>query len=201
VTRVTAPEANDQSDPVRLVGRRVFLRPVLPSDYETILTAELSEDLGPRWRHGGNTPGMEAFVRSLWTGVLAQFLVCSRRTGQALGLVSLYNANLQNGYAYFAMAKFQRRTPGRLQLEGAALFLDYVFDAWPLRKVYGEVLGFNFDQFASEAGKLFVEEGRLTDHAYFGGRYWDQHVLALYRETWKERGARFAALVRDRDRS
>ena len=56
---------------------------------------------------------------------------------------------------------------------------------WPFRKLYAEVAGFNYAQFASAVPLIFTEEGRLTDHDFYQGRYWDKHVLALSRDRWQ----------------
>ena len=62
------------------------------------------------------------------------------------------------------------------------LFFDYLFTVFNIRKLYAEVLEFNFGQFASGAEHVFKVEGRLTDHDWYDGRYWDMLVLALYRD-------------------
>jgi RimJ/RimL family protein N-acetyltransferase len=73
---------------------------------------------------------------------------------------------------------------------GLALFLEYVFTCWDLRKLYMQLPEYNYEQFASGAERFFVVEGRQREHTFFGGRHWDQLTLAIYRQTWFAHSAR-----------
>lgn len=59
--------------------------------------------------------------------------------------------------------------------------------AYDLRKLYIEALEPSFDMFQSAVGPYLVEEGRLVQHQWYGDKYVDLHVLALYRDAWCER--------------
>lgn len=164
----------------------VDLRPLESTDYGPLRRLELDLTLGPRWRHRGSTPSPEAFAQSLWQGVLAQFLVVRPGRPAPLGLVCAYGADLQSGTAWLAAARFPTEAhPATFGL-GLRRFLQYLFDTWPLRKLYAEVLAPNLAPFERGATTLFREEGRLVDHAYLDGRYVDQHLLALQREAWEQ---------------
>ena len=128
----------------RTAGRWVTLRPVRPADYDLIRAAELSDDLGVRWRHAGSTPSPEAFAHSLWAGVLAQFLVVGSADQRMLGLVSAYDPDLRSGTCSVGFARFVaggEASPGLV--EGVLLLADHLFSHWPFRKLYGETTEFN----------------------------------------------------------
>jgi len=172
-------------------GRRVQLRPLGGRDYEALRLMELSDELGARWRLHGGTPDPDSFLQSASAGVIAQFLVVPRSAvgTQAgaeapMGIVTSYGANFQSGYAYIAAAKFARSVPSSMFIEGVAVFIEYVFACWAFRKLYAEVDEFNLPQFASVLESLFREEGRLREHTFLADRYWDRHILALYRSSW-----------------
>lgn len=167
-------------------GRWVSLYPVGPADYDMLRRAEISDDLGVSWRLSGSTPSPEAYVQSLWAGVLAQFLVVTNRDSRVLGLVAAYNADLSSGTCYVAFARFDTKDKSPAMVEGIVLFVDHLFSNWTFRKLYGESAGYNLGQLQTPIQRLLVEEGRLRDHVYAGGRYWDLHILALYRSTWDE---------------
>jgi RimJ/RimL family protein N-acetyltransferase len=76
------------------------------------------------------------------------------------------------------------------------MFIDYVFTCWSFHKLYLEVAEYNVEQFATVIGRLFDVEARLREHLWYGERRWDQLLLALYREGWRERGARLLAAAR-----
>ena len=79
---------------------------------------------------------------------------------------------------------------------GVALFIDYVFTCWDFHKLYLEVSEYNAGQFQSGIGRLFDLEARLREHLWYGGRHWDELILALYRQTWEERAGRLLAAAR-----
>lgn len=176
--RPTAPQT-------ALVGRSVALRPVNPGDYDFLRRAEVSEQLGPRWRFRGAVPAPEMYPQALWQGVTAQFAVVEAGTPMPIGLVSLYNVEHAHGTGYVAVADLRSGGGPTRVVQGAILFLSYVFQVWNLRKVYAEAYEYNLAQFESLRGRVLHEEGRLGEHAFLGGRYWDLVTLALYREDWE----------------
>ena len=182
--------------PPLLVGRRITLLPVVPDHYQFLYELATSEEIGFRWRYGGQVPSYEVFVQQMWTGVLTQFLITQTESGRALGLTVAYNADLRNGHAYIAAVMDQHEVLPGSGVEANALFLDYLFTTWNFRKLYAEVLAFNLPQFSSGLGSAFQEEGVLREHHYYGGRFWDQHLVAYYRETWEREGARILERVR-----
>jgi len=75
-----------------------------------------------------------------------------------------------------------------LGIEALGLFINYLFDTFPLRKLYGEVPGFNLESFVSARGRIFREEGRQRDHEWMFGRYWDLVIVAVWRDDWEVSG-------------
>jgi len=179
----TTPAEGEAVPPLRMRG--LELRPVIPADYDYLRRAELSDALGPRWRHRGATPSPERFAETLWTGVLAQFIV--QRPDLPVGVCTCYNADFQNGHAYIAAAKFQ---PGDLRtefVEGCITFIEYVFACWNFTKLYLETVEFNVHQMVGGLGDLCEPEGRFRNHVFQQDRYWDLITLALYRDEWRKR--------------
>jgi hypothetical protein len=133
--------------------------------------------------------------------VLAQYLVQAPRQRRPIGIVLAYNPNFQDQYAYVAAASFDSQTRSPVMMLGFGMFINYVFTCWPFRKLYLETSEYNWDQFASGEGRYFEVEARLRDHLFFGGRYWDQLTLGMYRSTWLDLGRRLLAVeVPARDR-
>lgn len=179
-------QAGAGTDPPRprTRGRWVSLRPIRTVDYELIRAAELADDLAVRWRHRGGTPSPEQFAQRLWAGVLAQYLVVAHADHRVVGLVCAYNPDLASGTCWVGFVRFDDdRSP--LMVEGIVLLVDHLFGQWPLRKLYGETIGFNLPDLGHPLVRLLVEEGRLRQHVYAAGSYWDVHHLALYRATWQ----------------
>lgn len=182
----------------RLTGKHVYLRPVVVSDYAHLQIAETAEGLGPRWRFRGSTPSPEAWAHTVWNAVLVQYLVIDRNQEVPLGIVVVYGASFQDGYARLAAGKFDQADRSPKFMLGVGLALRYVFTCWPLRKLYLETPEYNYAQFASGAGKLFDVEARLHEYSYLDGRYWDELILSLSRAVWEQRGLALLALEDER---
>ena len=182
----TDPTAPDPPRPPvqRTVGRWITLRPIRPADYDFVRTAELSDDLGLRWRHRGATPSPESFAHTLWAGVLTQYLVVANADHRVLGLVSAYDADLRAGTCFVGFARFDPLDRSLGMIEAIILLTEHLFAHWPFRKLYGEAVEFNLADFGALLDGLLVEEGRLREHVFVGGRHWDLSYLALYRENW-----------------
>lgn len=166
----------------QLSSRRVRLRAVAPNDLPVLYVMVTHDEIAYRWRFNGVIPTYESFVKSLNVGVLIQFVVTSTGNNEVLGLVVAYNADLRNRHAYGVVLVTPRLIGSGIGMEAMALFLNYLFTTWDFRKIYFESLSFNFIQFRSGLGKHFHQEGLLRGHYYFADRYWDNHILALYRD-------------------
>ncbi|MFA1541822.1 GNAT family N-acetyltransferase [Actinomadura monticuli] len=166
---------------ITLHGKRVVLRPVEPTDYDFILQLSTSSHITYRWRTRGTTPSPPDFQAMLWRGVLCQFLIERSSDGEPLGLISAYNADFRNQTAYLAILMRDHRGGAIWTFDGMALFLNYLFANFNLRKIYAETSELSSWTFASGAGRYFEVEGTLREHEYYGGRYWDTYVLAFWR--------------------
>ena len=181
----------------RLDGKRVLLRAVRPEDLAFVYDLETRPESITRWRFAGRTPSPEEAARSLFSGVLVQFVAVSRQHQEMFGLVNVHDADLGHGWAHLAALSTPAAQGSGLTVDAVIILLDYVFESFPLRKLYAEALDFNLSQFGSMIGRYFVEEGTLRDHYYYGGRYWDKHLLSLSRERWQEERDRLIAGVLD----
>jgi len=171
----------DTPMPPTMDGRFFRLTPVLPPSSPFLYSLSTNPDTGFRWRYRGSIPSYEAFERELWQGMLAQFVVESIQTGQPAGHVICYNPDLALGHAYVGAAMTSQYLGTGIAAEPVRLFLGYLFDVFPLRKLYFEVPEFNYHQFASAGGRVLQIEGRLRDHDFYGGRRWDRLILVAYR--------------------
>jgi len=171
----------------RLATRRVALRTIGPSDLPFLYAVATDPATSYRWRYRGATPSPEQFAAELWHGVLCQYLVVHTEGGRPVGLVSAYQADLANRTCYVALLGDKAHDASGLLLESALLFVTYLFHTWDLRQIYAEVPGYTMDAFASGVGRYCREEGRLVDHSFHGGRFWDLHILAIHRADWEKK--------------
>ncbi len=66
------------------------------------------------------------------------------------------------------------------------LFISFLFDNWPLRRLYGISREYNYQHFAGGRDRIFRVVGRLRDDVYFDGRYWDNVIVQIDRDDWEE---------------
>jgi RimJ/RimL family protein N-acetyltransferase len=108
-----------------------------------------------------------------------------------IGLVTAYSADMRNQHASIAVLFSPEYAGSGWVVESLVLFIDYLFDVFPLRKLYFETLEFVYPSFASGEDRFFTIEGRLEAHEFHRGRYWDKLIGAIYRDGWPEASARF----------
>jgi RimJ/RimL family protein N-acetyltransferase len=174
-----------------LQGQHVHLRAVLPEDLAYLRLMETSSELAPRWRLRGRTPSPQDWAHGTSAGVLAQFMVIANRDRTRVGLVTAFRANFQDGHARLAALAFNAKRPGPLMPVAIGLFIEYVFRCWNFRKLYMDVAEYNLPQMASGLDRIFAVEGRLREHYYLDGEYWDKLILSISREGWARHPKRF----------
>jgi hypothetical protein len=178
-----------------LRGRHVYLRAVLPGEYEDLYLRETSGALASRSGLEGTTPVLEEWLKQGSAGVLARFVVLSNDDHRRLGLVFLFNADMRNGHAHIGVSSFDVTRPSPQVMMGCGLLIEYAFSCWPFHKLYLDVAGYNMERFWTGEDKLFEVEGRLKEHHYLDGRRWDHHILAISRERWEPYWGKYAAAV------
>jgi hypothetical protein len=167
--------------PITLANARISLDPLSSMHYEFLYSLAIEGESSFRWLTAGGVPPIEKYVAGLWDGVLTQFVVRDTSTHRPCGHVIAYNADLHSGHAGIAVAASpEARATGAVP-EATIIFINYCFTVYNLRKLYFEVPEYNHPQFASAMGKFCREEGRLGEHLYYDGRYWDRYVYAIYR--------------------
>lgn len=167
--------------PPALAGQFFRLVPVLPPAVPFLYSLAVSPEVGFRWRYRGSVPSYQNFEQDLWQGMLVNLLVESIETSQPAGNVICYNPDFSLGHAYVGAAMASPYLGTGIAAEPVRLFINYLFDVWPFRKLYLELPEFNYLQFASAGGRALHVEARLRDHDYYRGRRWDRLIVATYR--------------------
>ncbi len=113
-----------------------------------------------------------------------------------VGFWRAYNVNLADGWAWLQTYIVPERRLAPFQVgEAAALFANYLFGMFPLRKVYAEVNAYNENAMRLTERLGFREHGRLPEHVWYRDRYWDVVLFSLTREDWVEQSERFGFLL------
>lgn len=171
-------------------GRFAQIR--VPREPEIALLAEAAVGADLPWQWRGYAPSTEAFRRTFWEGVLANWVIIRRSSQELAGHVSFYGANAANQYCFVqAWVDGKYRRLG-WPFEGVALAIDSVFTRYPMRKIYIEAVDVDLSQYSSILRLPGIEaEGCLRAHTFVAGRYRDVHLVAIYRDRWAEVLTRF----------
>lgn len=169
-----------------LATDRYQLVPVRREMTEALYRLSTDPAINYRWRFRGAFPTPETFEAALWQGVVAQFIVVAHGSNDILGHVVCYGAEPAQEHAYIGAVFSPRMIATGEPIQPIALFINYVFVTWNLRKLYMEVPEFNMDTLWSGAGSFFHQEACFRQHDYYAGRFWDKYVLAVYRDEMAE---------------
>lgn len=112
----------------------------------------------------------------------AKFLVAS--AGRPVGLVFDYDRTLEDGYTKVTVLLDEASTGHGGGVIATALFLGWLFEALPLRKVIMDVYGYNRPVLGMLRKVGFTEEGVLKEMRHWNGAHWDLYVFTLARAGW-----------------
>jgi RimJ/RimL family protein N-acetyltransferase len=122
-------------------------------------------------------------------------IAMSKKRNEPFGFVQAYNFSQDLGWV-FLLVYYAResRTPATA-LEATYLFGVYLFNAFPLRKLYAEVFEYNVDVLRQLERVGWKEEGRFAKHIWFRDRYWSLIRMSLFREDWIPERERLKMLI------
>jgi hypothetical protein len=172
---------------VSLDGPHVRLRVIEPSDYPWIRRAEMGSPLSFRWRLAGQHVQPEHYAADFWRDVLAGF-VFEHRSQAGRGIVLAHGYDPRYRFCHVSIAHLEPSghaiPDAQCVVEAFKMLVDYAFQGWDLRKIYLECADFNVHQFESFLDRCDLE-GRLIDHLFLGGRWWDLRTYAIWKERWQ----------------
>ncbi|MFD5118966.1 GNAT family N-acetyltransferase [Streptomyces sp. NPDC058385] len=166
------------------VGERVRLRGVEAGDWGVFMRFAEEEELladlvqvprsGERFRAWA---GEEAGAAG--DGDLFRLVVEEVRTGDAVGSVGVHRADPRAGvFEYGVTIGAGHRREG-YAAEAVVMLLRYMFDERRFHKCEARVFAHNEASLAFQRRLGFVEEGRLRDHVFHGGRHHDLVLLGM----------------------
>jgi hypothetical protein len=161
----------------------VGLRPLGEADFQIAYQASIDPRHAHQWRYRGASPDPRAFVADLYEGVLVQHLVTGAFADRPVGLVVGYRYDAANQHCYVAFQRWDWSDSRGEMLTGIALFLQYLFDHWPLRHIYAEVPEYNWaalDGLEALANQIAL----LPDHLHWKDEWVGLGIYRISREPW-----------------
>ena len=176
-----------QNRVVFLKGKTTVLRPVSDNDVP-LLTKWIND---PRVRRFIKSifPRTDGFERD-WVAELKKksetdvVLIIEVR-GKAIGVMGLHRIDWKNRVgttgAIIGEPRFWSKGYGT---DAKMALLDYAFNTLNLRKIISKVKSFNERSLAYSKKCGYKVEGRLREQHFVDGKYWDEVILAVFREDW-----------------
>lgn len=183
-------------EPSTTASSYVHLREWRGVDMPHLHAAVVDPVMGPSWRFQGSTPSIDDFGRSFGRDSLATQIVALNDSDAPIGSVACYSPSFENGWSYVAFQRCGPDSGAELMFEGIFLFIAWVFETWPFRKLYAEIGGDLASQ-ASSLGSLVGERcGTMPEHTFVRGAFRDVHLVAFNRDKWSDFFSTFSPLFK-----
>lgn len=182
---------------VFLKGKKVILRPMEKGDLE-------------RCRRWMNDPEVRCFLKSNFPYTMEDeeewferarkdqnsrhfaIVAVDGETPVLIGNIGLAGINWKNGTATTGTVIGEKEYWSKgYGTEAKMLLLYHAFYELGLRKINSSVWEFNSRSLKYSDNCGYKEEGRKRKQLYRGGQYWDEVLLAVFREEWVEIWERF----------
>jgi len=165
-------------------GKLVRLRALTPDDYPRM--TEFKNDIELELLGGGSAPRPHTLAQ------VTEFFDAEAKKkptnfaieadGKLIGDCGLFDYDQRSGTAELGIGIGDRDYLGRgYGREAVSLLVDYGFRIHSLRKVWLTVFAGNERAVRAYRAAGFVEEGRLREHVWSGGRYEDLIYMAIFR--------------------
>ena len=174
-----------------LHGEKVTLRAVTREDLGRL--ARFANDLEVELAGGGDSPLPRPFERiekdferevSEPPRDRTNFAI--EADGECIGTCGLFNIDWTARHAELGIGIGDKEYWGRgYGREAVGLLLDYAFRLRNLRRVWLEVHSANERGIRAYRSCGFVEEGRMREHVWLGGRYVDNVIMGVMQKEWE----------------
>lgn len=171
-------------EPLSVIGERVRLRPLDPSDYGQLFWIEQDPTLPMGLRRFTDSIPPEQFGDAIWADTTCQFAIVSTADATLVGTVALSGVDLRLGFGRVRIVVRPDLLDAGWPMEALGMFLDHVFVTYPLRKLYLEVAESVYGLFSGGADQVFFVEGQLVQHLWCDGGWQDLIMMAFHREHW-----------------
>lgn len=116
-----------------------------------------------------------------------------------IGTIYSYLLNLIDGHVFITAYIDEDHELMGYGAEAVAILLCYLFESFPIHKVYFEAISYNDLSVSTMKSADFAEEGRFKEHRFFADKRYDLIRFAVYRKSYKKYSrllARFRARKR-----
>lgn len=106
---------------------------------------------------------------------------------KAVGFIHNYDFTLQDGHCKLAICINEEWRLTGVGSAAAIMFINELFDRYPLRKIYSTVYDYNLQSLQSNIRAGFVKEGYLEKFRYHNQEWHGMYYLSITREVFREK--------------
>ena len=105
----------------------------------------------------------------------------------ALGFTFTYDFNEYSGHCKYTLCLYEEYRDRGLGAVAAVKMLDYLFNKYPLRRVFVSVFDYNEKSLDNNRKGGMREVAVLPEYRYMGGEYHSLHILTISREEFYQK--------------
>jgi [ribosomal protein S5]-alanine N-acetyltransferase len=171
-----------------LIGPSVYLRPVEVADAAAVQPWFNDPEVRRTIRRYQpmTLAAEEDFLRRLpESDTNLPLAVMTRGQDRFIGMTGLHEIDVRNRHAAFGLMIGDKGMWGRgYGTEVTRLVVGHAFGTMNLNRVWLHVFEYNERGIRAYTKVGFREEGRLRQHTFADGRYWDVLVMGVLRDEW-----------------
>lgn len=174
-------------------GKHICLKAASEEDFDFFYHVRSQIQLAPLWQNHRMMPDKEEYFAFLKNVSHNLFIILKpiEKGFEPIGFLYDYDYNAEDGYSFISSAMLKVEMGKELGAEANWLFLFWLFETYPLRKICAEVYEYNQRSLSTIKKAGFQEEGCFLKHRYWQGRYWNIYRLSIFREDWATRKERY----------
>ncbi|HEY0734252.1 MAG TPA: GNAT family protein [Herpetosiphonaceae bacterium] len=176
-----------------LRGEKVTLRAVQREDLKTLYELEKDLDLvllaDGNWRPIPLATMEKEFDKNVEDEDRSWFVI--EADGKVIGSIGLHHRDRRLQLSAFGIAIYERDYLGKgYGRDAINVLLEWAFEMQNFRRIWLETWATNERAIRCYQALGFVEEGRLREHGYHKGQYFDVVLMGLMRSEWQARRSR-----------
>ena len=114
------------------------------------------------------------------------FIIKDRSNDRKIGYAYNYDFSLKHGHCKLVIYIVPEHREKSIGAFAAIEFISYLFENYPLRKLYSTIYAYNSESLKSNLAAGFVEEGILKEYRYYDGEMHNIHYLSLSRQAYEQ---------------
>ena len=176
---------------MNIQGKKVTLRAIEESDLKILHrwanNPEIQDIIG-NIHFPSSMDFHRAWFENLKNDQLNQRFAISTAEDNIIGLSSLINIDWRNNHAWHGVMLGDGDIRGKgYGVDAVMATMRYAFDEMHLERLDGSIIEYNTISYSFYCNKLgWVEEGRRRNYYFRKGRYWDQIVVGITQEDYRQ---------------